>query len=378
MKMFEAGFGPTVWRFRLGIAALILIFAGRPALAQTPIITAVVNAGSATTLLAPGTLATLYGSNLTSSASPCTTAGGVAWTTTLCGTQVTINGTPAPWDYVSASQASFQIPFGLNTGPASVIVVSQTGQSTSFTIQLSAFAPGIFTASGVSGLYHGSGTPVSAGSPAAIGEELILYSAGLGPTNPFVAADAVPTASPLDHTVTTPVILIDSAVQVAADSSVLAPDEVSLYQVNFTVPTLSPPGSHMLLIQSGGISSQTIPFPVAPLPFFQYEVSLGSGVYYQQFPDNSLFGYYNYVTNTIFYHYDMGYEAFIPGAAADLYLYDFTSGHWFYTSTTLFPYLYDFTLKSWIYYFPNTTNPGHYTNSPRVFANLSTNMIFSM
>jgi uncharacterized repeat protein (TIGR01451 family) len=112
--------------------------------------------------------------------------------------------------------------------------------------------------------------------------------------------------------------------------------------------------------------------------FFSGEVSLGSGVYYLQFPDGSLFGYYNFVAGSIFYHYDMGFEAFIPGSTADLYLYDFTSSHWWYTSSTLFPYLYDFTLNSWFYYFPSTTNPGHYTSNPRYFSNLTTGKIFTM
>jgi uncharacterized protein (TIGR03437 family) len=355
-----------------------MLFGGGRALAQIPAITGVQNSVPSVTFLAPGTLVNLFGSNLTSSPSPCTASGGVAWTTAFCdNTQVTINTTPAPLYYVSATQIGFQIPFGLGTGSASVVVVSQIGQSAPFTIQLSAFAPGIIQPTGTSGVFHGSGTAVSAASPAAVSEELIINCVGLGPTSPFVAAGGVATASPLDVTVTTPVILIDGAIQVTKLTAVLAPGEVSYYQVNFIVPTLSP-GSHALVIQIGGLSSQTVQLAVAPLPFFQYEVSLGSGVYYQQFPDNNLFGYFNYVSNTIFYHYDMGYEAFIPGSAADIYLYDFTSGHWLYTSTALFPYLYDFTLNSWLYYFPDPKNAGHYSTNPRYFSNLTLNQIFTM
>ncbi len=369
----------TAWRFRLGIVPLMLLFAGGKAFAQTPTITAVQNEASSTTLLAPGTLATVLGSNLTTSPTACTAAGGVNWTTSLCNnTQVMINATPTPLFYVSATGVSFQIPFGLNTGPASVIVVSPSGQSTSFPIQLSAFAPGIDLVSGAPAIYHANSTIVSTGSPAAVNEELVLYCVGLGPTNPFVAAGSVAPGPPtLAATTTTPVILIDGVVQVTKLSSVLAPGEVSAYQVNFIVPTLSP-GSHTLVVQSGGISSQTVSLFVAPLLFFQYEVSLGSGVYYQQFPDSNLFGYYNYVADSIFYHYDMGYEAFIPGTGADIYLYDFTCGHWWYSSTTLFPYLYDLTLNNWLYYFPDTKNPGHYTSNPRYFSNLTTGKIITM
>jgi hypothetical protein len=112
--------------------------------------------------------------------------------------------------------------------------------------------------------------------------------------------------------------------------------------------------------------------------FFSNEVYVGSGVYYLQFPNGNPFGYFNYVATSILYHYEMGYEAFIPGSAADIYLYDFSTGHWFYTSSTLFPYLYDFTLTTWIYYFPDTKNPGHYTTNPRYFSNLTTGQVFTM
>jgi hypothetical protein len=112
--------------------------------------------------------------------------------------------------------------------------------------------------------------------------------------------------------------------------------------------------------------------------FFTGEVSLGSGVYYLQFPNGTPFGYYNYPSTSIIYHYDMGFEAFIAGSGADAYLYDFTSSHWLYTSSSLFPYLYDFSLKTWIYFFPSTTNAGHYTANPRYFSNLTTGKIFTM
>ncbi len=135
----------------------------------------------------------------------------------------------------------------------------------------------------------------------------------------------------------------------------------------------SPPAS-----ASDSTTIANVPPPILGPPFFTGEVSLGSGVEYLQFPDTTIFGYYTFVASTIFYHYDMGYEAFVPGSAADLYLYDFASNHWWYTGATLFPYLYDFTLNSWIYYFPNAQSPGHYTTNPRAFSNLTTGKVFTM
>jgi hypothetical protein len=155
----------------------------------------------------------------------------------------------------------------------------------------------------------------------------------------------------------------------------------------FDVVTCSAPGCSIagiegllalpsaLIFNYGGSVTQ---FTYTPVAFFTGQVPVGSGVDYLQFPDSNPFGYYNFVSNSIFYHYDMGYEAFIPGSAADTYLYDFATGHWLYTSSTLFPYLYDFTLKTWIYYFPDTKNPGHYTTNPRYFSNLTSGQIFTM
>jgi len=152
------------------------------------------------------------------------------------------------------------------------------------------------------------------------------------------------------------------------------------YQFTGWTGTVANPSSASTTVTMSAAEAVTANFSSlsTPAAFFTGQVSLGSGVEYLQFPDNTVFGYYSFVASSIFYHYDMGYEAFIPGSASDLYLYDFASGHWWYTSNTLIPYLYDFTLKTWIYYFPNTTSPGHYSANPRYFSNLTTGIIFTL
>ncbi len=118
--------------------------------------------------------------------------------------------------------------------------------------------------------------------------------------------------------------------------------------------------------------------PVVHPAFFAGEASLGSGVYYLQFQNGNLFGYYNYQAFPWLYHYDLGFEYFIDGGDGAAYLYDFASGHWWYSTPNLFPYIYDFSLNTFIYYFPNTTSQGHYTASPRYFSNLTTGKIITM
>jgi hypothetical protein len=143
---------------------------------------------------------------------------------------------------------------------------------------------------------------------------------------------------------------------------------------SFTLQASDPEGRSAQ--QSYTIVISTAP----PAAFFTGEILVGGGVYDLQFPDGNLFGYYNFQFYPILYHYDLGFEYFMDAhdgnAAASLY--DFASGHWFYTSPSLFPYLYDFTLANWLYYFPDTKTPGHYTTNPRYFSNLGTGKVFTM
>ena len=129
-----------------------------------------------------------------------------------------------------------------------------------------------------------------------------------------------------------------------------------------------------------GIADSTIIVPPLHPPFFSGEVSVGSSVYYLVFPDGNLFGYYTYLSGGFIYHYDMGYEYVLPSndAGGDVYLWDNQSGHWWYTGPSLFPNLYDFTLGAWIYYFPDASNPQHYTTNPRKFAYDTTHVTFTM
>jgi uncharacterized repeat protein (TIGR01451 family) len=97
--------------------------------------------------------------------------------------------------------------------------------------------------------------------------------------------------------------------------------------VKVNVASTAPPEVTNQATASGGASATATATDVTTIgptaghpPFFTGEDYLGSGVYYLQFPAANLFGYYNYVASSIFYHYDMGYDAFIPGSASDIYL----------------------------------------------------------
>ena len=115
--------------------------------------------------------------------------------------------------------------------------------------------------------------------------------------------------------------------------------------------------------------------------FFTGQASLAGGVFYLAFPSGNFFGYYSFLTNPAYiYHFDLGYEYVFDADDAQngVYLYDFASGDFFYTSPTFpFPYLYDLGLQATLYYYPDTTSPGHYTGDPRYFFDFSTGKIIT-
>ena len=116
--------------------------------------------------------------------------------------------------------------------------------------------------------------------------------------------------------------------------------------------------------------------------FFTGEVALGNGVYYLAFPNGNYFGYYSFLTDPNYiYHFDLGFEYVFDAddGKNGVYLYDFKSSDFFYTSPTFpFPYLYDFGLKTVLYYYPDPSNPGHYnTNGVRYFYDFNTGTIIT-
>ena len=142
------------------------------------------------------------------------------------------------------------------------------------------------------------------------------------------------------------------------------------------------PGGVETAFATTGLSGPT-GLAFAPIPsFFDGEAYLGGGAYYLRFTNGDYFGYYSFLADFRYiYHYDLGYE-FVFDAAdgkSGVYLYDFASKTFFYTSPTFpFPYLYDFSLNSVLYYFPDPSKAGHYnTNGKRYFYDFATGKVIT-
>ena len=113
--------------------------------------------------------------------------------------------------------------------------------------------------------------------------------------------------------------------------------------------------------------------------FFTGEVSLGSGVYYLQFPNGNVFGYYNFPSLPDLVPLRHGVRSLRRRRERGRLLVRlYQRALVLHQLQSLFPYLYDFTLNNWLYYFPATNNPGHYTTNPRYFSDLTTGKIITM
>ncbi len=213
----------------------------------------VVNAANYQPLVAPGSLATLFGTRLASAAASSTAR---PLPTTLGGVTVSVNGQAAPLFFVSPNQVNFQFPFEVSGLQATVVVTTPEGSAASLVTVLPT-APGLFAGT----VTHGAtGALVDANNPATAGETLVVFATGLGLTNPPVASGAPSPSSPAAttvHGITASFFGRPGAVQFAG----LAPGFTGLYQVNVRVPE-GVAASVPFTISAGGRVSNPIVVPV--------------------------------------------------------------------------------------------------------------------
>jgi uncharacterized protein (TIGR03437 family) len=207
-------------------AAVIIVFtllSGHAFAADAPSVAGVANAADYSSNLAPGVLAEVFGANFgTGPASSVT---------------VTVGGTSAYVAAVTASQLAVQIPVEVSAGATNMVVTVGGVNSAPFNLTLNAYAPALFTLSGTGsgpGLIRtNAGANVTATLPAQPGDMLVAFAVGLGPTTPATPTGTAPsTANQTASTVTMTVGGLPAKIAYAG----VAPGNVGLYQINFTVP----------------------------------------------------------------------------------------------------------------------------------------------
>ncbi len=228
-------------------------------------------ASGSSTSVAPNTLVNLSGTNLSfdNVSAPLPANGAGTLPTQLDGVSVVVGFILAPLISVSPNQVTFLIPNALVAGQTNVVLVRNNLQTSPSQITLLSAAPGLFVVGSLLLAQHPDGSLVTPISPAQPGESIVVYGAGLGPTNPRQLDGVIPTAHAPIALLSQLQVLLDgqpldgSAIQYAG----ITPGTAGVYQINFTLPTGITDSPALQISIGGQLSQAGIQIPLAiPLP----------------------------------------------------------------------------------------------------------------
>ena len=220
----------------------------------------IVNAASFAQTIVPGTLFSIFGANLASGMS---NAAALPLPTVLSGAVVQVNGQSIPLIFVSPGQINAQLPYEIQPGTASLVVMDNGVPSPAVSFTVSASGPGIFTYGNKHAVViNATGAVNAADQPARVGSVVVAYLTGSGvPDTPVVTGDLAP-SSPLARvqgTVAATIGGINAPVQFAG----LTPGFVGLLQLNIAIPQLVA-GDYPLVVSVNGAQSNSAVVTVAP------------------------------------------------------------------------------------------------------------------
>jgi uncharacterized protein (TIGR03437 family) len=237
--------------------------AAASAQAQVPTVSTggVSNAANGLSQVTPGSLVSIYGSDLAGGLAQADT---IPLSTTLSSVSVTFNGVAAPLLFVSGGQVNAQLPWNIlssgTVGTASVVVTRNNQSSAAQTLQVGPFSPGIFAIGNIAVAINPDGSIAAppgaisgvASKPAKIGDPggLIILCTGLGAVDPpakngEASLDALRTAT------TTPTVLIGGKPAQVVFAG-LSPQFVGVNQINVAIPAGTPTGNAVSLQISVG------------------------------------------------------------------------------------------------------------------------------
>ncbi len=210
------------------------------------------------TPLAPGSILSLFGRNLTAST---LAASALPLPRQLGGVKVLVAGLEAPLVSVAAGQdfdqINFQAPVELAALNRADVVVSNNGVlSNPEGISIAPGVPGIFTSNqqgtGSAAALHADFALVTPARPARSGETILLFATGLGAVQPASrTGEPAGTLAAVSGEVEVRIGGRPAAVPFAG----LAPGFVGLYQINVTVPVGAAPGDAAVEVTVDGISA---------------------------------------------------------------------------------------------------------------------------
>jgi uncharacterized protein (TIGR03437 family) len=231
----------------------------------------IVNAASYDSVVASGSIAALFGSNLTVETRSATA---LPLPTMLGGIAVKIGGKSAPLFFVSPSQINLQVPNGVGPGSVSIEVlgVGSSSPLSTGTVLIAESAPGVFTidssgrgqASAVNSDYTWNGNfgLLPGARPEMAGSYVAIFATGIGPTSPIVSdGEAAPVEGLAYGTGTTTVTVAGQQVPVLFSG--LAPGFAGLWQINIQLPADLPTNPATSLRITRNLSSTETTLAVA-------------------------------------------------------------------------------------------------------------------
>jgi uncharacterized protein (TIGR03437 family) len=223
-----------------------------------PTIQRVVNAADLTANVAPGSLISVFGTNL----SPVNAATREIPLPTAIGEScLTANGAVIPMMFASPGQINAQLPVYLD-GRVTMTLHTPGGVSDDYYLNLLPAAPAVFH-SGTAGpmtsipvvIKNSNQQLVTPSNPIRAGDEISVYATGLGPTSPEVEAGMPAPSSPLATTILVPEVRL-GGVPLAVSFAGLAPGNVGVFQINARAPSNLPLGAEVpLTISQGGVTA---------------------------------------------------------------------------------------------------------------------------
>ena len=232
----------------------ILLQRTSPVAAPASRVTQVTDAAGYSPAISPGEWVSIFGTAFTASARDWTAADFVngQLPTSLGGVSVTIDGQPTYISYAGPGQINALMPADATLGTVPVQVTTPQGQSYPGAVMLQRLAPQLFTRTVGDVTYaaaeHADYSPVgpSPARPAAVGEIIVLYGTGFGPTSPVIP---ISQAHFQPAILTTPMnVTIGGAAAHVQWAGLIGP---GLYQLNVQVPAVAA-GDQPVMVSAAG------------------------------------------------------------------------------------------------------------------------------
>jgi uncharacterized protein (TIGR03437 family) len=214
-----------------------------------------VNAASFTAKVAPGSLFSVFGSDLATSTN---SAKSLPLGTTMGGTSVTVGGKLAPLVFVSAGQVNAQVPFEVTEADNVPVVVTVNGVSSlAATVSIVPAAPGLFQFGNSRAVVQNEDNSVNnTDNPAKAGSYVVGYMTGVGRLDNPVPTGSGAGSDPLSRPkATVSATMGNQPVEIAFAG--LTPGFVGLTQINFKIPDMAA-GNYPLVVTVNGQKSNAV------------------------------------------------------------------------------------------------------------------------